>query len=548
VDCNGVLISTDVGSSSLPQIINDNSNGAIIIWVDHRNGGFYFADIYAQRIDANGNVLWTTDGVPISTAAGIQWKPQIISDGAGGAIIAWRDHRNDNYLDGIYFGDIYVQRIDANGNVVWATDGVPISTAASNQGAPQLVSDGAEGAIIAWEDARVFREPNIYAQRVDANGNVMWITDGVEISKQRRGQFDPQVSKPQLVSDGARGAIIAWNGGVGRSDIYAQRVDGNGNSLWTPGGEPISTSGEASYNQIVSDGEGGAIITWFDRRSGQSNEDDIYAQRVDANGNVLWNFNGVPVCMAQGLQRDPQLVSDGAGGTIITWQDRRSSVYDIYAQRVDANGTMLWTIDGAPISTDTDDQRFPQIISDGTGGAIIAWIDQRNGNLDIYAQNVNPDGILGVCSDELGDLDGDGISDDEDNCPDIANPDQEDFDDDGIGDVCDPDDDNDGVSDEDDTCPFETATGQDANVDGCIDIIEDFSHVIEDLNLPGGIENSLVSKVENAQASIERGNTEAAINKLEAFINQVKAQRGKKISEEDADMLIEYAINLINPL
>ncbi len=36
------------------------------------------------------------------------------------------------------------------------------------------------------------------------------------------------------------------------------------------------------------------------------------------------------------------------------------------------------------------------------------------------------------------------------------------------------------------------------------------------------------------------------INQLQAFIERVKAQRGKRISEEDADMLIQYATNLIN--
>jgi hypothetical protein len=45
------------------------------------------------------------------------------------------------------------------------------------------------------------------------------------------------------------------------------------------------------------------------------------------------------------------------------------------------------------------------------------------------------------------DADGDGVSDDEDNCPNTYNPNQEDNENDGLGDVCDSDDDNDGMPD-----------------------------------------------------------------------------------------------------
>ena len=143
------------------------------------------------------------------------------------------------------------------------------------------------------------------------------------------------------------------------------------------------------------------------------------------------------------------------------------------------------------------------------------------------------------------DSDNDGIPDTEDNCPLTPNPDQLDTDGDGSGDACDPDDDNDGIPDTEDLCPLENPQGLDANLDGCTDTVCDLASVIQSLGLHHGIENSLVQKASNACAKFNEGNTEAAINMLNAFINEVEAQRGKKISEEDAGMLIQFAQNAI---
>nr|MBA3899626.1 T9SS type A sorting domain-containing protein [Bacteroidota bacterium] len=161
----------------------------------------------------------------------------------------------------------------------------------------------------------------------------------------------------------------------------------------------ICTATGAREPQLISDGAGGAIITWQDRRSGLF-EADIYAQRVNESGVVQWTADGVAISTATGEQRWPQLISDDAGGAIITWTDNRSgfSESDIYAQRLNASGVVQWTADGVAISTTTGDQQNPQLISDGAGGAIITWQDQRSGNNDIYAQNVCASGIIGPCA------------------------------------------------------------------------------------------------------------------------------------------------------
>ncbi len=71
---------------------------------------------------------------------------------------------------------------------------------------------------------------------------------------------------------------------------------------------------------------------------------------------------------------------------------------------------------------------------------------------------VDPLGTTGTAGETTGaqgaDGDGDKIPDDEDNCVEVANEDQLDTDDDGIGDACDDDDDDDTVPDAEDNCPL----------------------------------------------------------------------------------------------
>lgn len=62
---------------------------------------------------------------------------------------------------------------------------------------------------------------------------------------------------------------------------------------------------------------------------------------------------------------------------------------------------------------------------------------------------------------QAGDRDGDGVCDRADNCPDTANPSQADFDLDGLGDPCDPDDDNDGDPDRTDPAPYNARVSSD---------------------------------------------------------------------------------------
>jgi hypothetical protein len=157
--------------------------------------------------------------------------------------------------------------------------------------------------------------------------------------------------------------------------------------MWLLDGEPICTVvGDQGGPQLTSDGSEGAIITWRDDRGATS---DIYAQRIDANGNVVWTIDGVAVCTVDQNQTTPQIVGDGFGGAMIVWADYRSGGnWDVYAQRVEAHGDTVMPAGGEPICAQTSYQTSSQIVSDDSGGAIIAWLDSRNGDYDIYAQRI----------------------------------------------------------------------------------------------------------------------------------------------------------------
>lgn len=364
----------------LAAITSDGHGGAIIVWVDERGPD---RDIYAQRVDADGFVHWAANGIAICKLPDIQAGPVIIDDGVGGAIIAWVDYRNGKDAD------IYAQRIDANGTVKWTADGVPICKSPNDQINPAIVIDGAGGAIIAWGDNPSISDWNIYAQRIDANGNVQWTNNGVAICTASNTQWIPVI-----VSDNAGGAIVAWDDSRGSDwDIYAQRIDGYGNVQWTTNGKSIcQAANDQGWLAIASDGVGGAIIAWKDLRRLYK---DSYAQRIDAFGAVQWTNNGVPICTAADDLTAPVIASDGSGGAIIAWEDYRSgSTVNIYAQRIIANGAVIWPANGVVISTDVTSPQWPTIASDGTGGAIITWEDARGNDIDIYVQKINSIGLV----------------------------------------------------------------------------------------------------------------------------------------------------------
>jgi len=397
---NGVAVCAAGGNQYFPILIADGSGGALITWADVRTGE---ADIYVHHLLSSGllDPAWPSEGRAACAATGSQYTPQLVSDGNGGAILAWVDGRfgtND---------DIYAQHVLVGGSVdpTWPVNGRALCVAVGFQGTPYLVADGVGGAIVTWDDLRLGSANwEIYAHHVLASGaaDPVWPVDGRALCTAANNQMFPQIAP-----DGFGGAIVGWMDFRGATaDIYVQHVRASGtiDPAWTANGLPVCTAIDGqTHPGIITDGAGGAIVTWDDLRSGNT---DVYAQHVLAAGiaDPAWPADGRALCVAAGAQYIPSIVSDGTGGAFVAWHDSRSNpTYpDIYAHHVLGSGLPdpSWPVDGRAVTTATGSQTWAQMAQDEVGGVVFVWQDSRDGD-DIYAQRMGRHGYLGTPEPEI---------------------------------------------------------------------------------------------------------------------------------------------------
>lgn len=117
-------------STHWKEIASDGSGGVIII--QHSE-----STTWAQRVDSQGNILWQAGGVQVPGESAC-----IASDGSGGCMIAYRHYPDGNV------GYIFAQRIDAEGNVLRGPDGITSTTRDIKESGLTLVSDGRGGLLI----------------------------------------------------------------------------------------------------------------------------------------------------------------------------------------------------------------------------------------------------------------------------------------------------------------------------------------------------------------------------------------------------------------
>jgi len=397
--------------------VSDGANGTIIVFQSaDQNTPNAVSNIYAQKINSNGQVQWGTSAVPkpVCVTAKNKFLDNIIPDGSGGVFIAWGDYRNFN--DENDSTDIYIQHLSSSGNPLGTLNGVKLNASNNREryGA-RLCTDGSNGVIVAWQESTydsatmLTTYSQVFAQKYNSALASQWTGGGVQVCTAtglRAGA--------SIVADGSAGAIVTFADSRNSTqlpddifnniDIYAQRLNSAGALQWTANGVPVNTQPFSQFTEnefmqtrsTVADGSGGVLILYSDYTGDNDGPNNFYAQRLNSSGARQWASAGVPVCTADSTQSLIKLLSDGAGGMIVFWNDNRAGAffsYAYFAQRILANGAAGWALNGIKLFDNFSFGSFGgDMVGDGSGNYIYNWTDFMSGSLK--AQKINSSGVV----------------------------------------------------------------------------------------------------------------------------------------------------------
>ncbi len=375
VDASGNIVSTGQFQSAL-----DVNPGATIFNLQAKGTG---SDVFVQKMDAGGNFLWAKsfggpeDDRSLSIAAdatgnvyttGIFRGDADFDPGTGTSTLT----SNGN-------ADIFIQKLDATGNFVWA-----ISVGGSSDDTVASIAIDASGNVLiagAFQGTVDF-DPGAGSSNSSANGNrdafvLKLNNDGDFIwARSFGGGADDAASSlvttssGQVYSAGSFGATVDFDPGAGVSNlsatgtanIYVHKMDAAGNFLWATsfGGSAVD-----QLNAIAADAEGRVFSTGsyqgtidVDPGAGTSNlsangGSDVFVHAMNADGDFLWanSFGGNADDSGQALAVDSagniytagrfQGTTDADPGAGTFNLDANGS-NDVFVQKTDANGLFLW--------------------------------------------------------------------------------------------------------------------------------------------------------------------------------------------------------------
>jgi len=353
------------------------------------NSGVYnvigsgYHDIYVQKLDPNGNLLWVKSigGAfnDFGHSIAVDDLGSIYVTGSFSGSVDFDPGPGTSNLTSNGFDDIFVLKLDQNGDFLWAKQ---MGSTQSDEGASLSVdhfgnvytTGSFEGTVdfdpgVGTTNLTANQARDIFIQKLDPNGNFLWVKHMGDFTLDR-GFYIKIDSSGNLYSTGRFGGTIDFDPGNGTSnltsngnaDIFIQKLDANGNFIWAKsfGGiyGDFSSSLAIDYNgNIYTTGNFTGLVD-FDPGANITNlnsngSSDIFIQKLDSNGNFLWAKSmggniedwGLSITVDQmgfiynsGFFNSTADFDPGSGINNLTSNGHQ----DIFIQKLDSNGNSIW--------------------------------------------------------------------------------------------------------------------------------------------------------------------------------------------------------------
>lgn len=360
------------------QLTEDGQGGVIVAYVDRWADSVLAWRVRVQRVDSSGYFLWGPTGVRVSLLEINHGNHAVVSDGAGGCIVAWSGADTISYEY-----HLRISRVNSAGARVWGDSGRFVwNYGVQAPAKPQLIADGRGGCTLLFGVSR--------AQRFDPSGMPLWDSSGAQLEN---------LATSKLTCDGSGGVIlvgmkyISYNNGDPLWAAKAQRVDSIGHVLWGSNGLSLEDSLHGLFLNppaitLARNAERSAAIAWGKRTSPSVLE--LRTQTVRPNGSVVFGNPGILVSRVNSSKGIVGVLPSDSSTSVFVWGDSRSPG-GIYAQRLDTVGQVLWDTNDVPLNIPQFGEM--KVATNGNGGCIGVGFHQFD--FSIRALQVSRNGLLG---------------------------------------------------------------------------------------------------------------------------------------------------------
>jgi hypothetical protein len=377
----------------------DADGYAIIALQDIRNGGNN--NVVAYKIAPDGTFAWGDDGISLSNSVFMDVSPKVVITNAGNIVFAWQAE------------DVIIrQKLDPAGTLLWGPDGKTLA-GTDTYSWPQLLPVGTDEVFMKYFHD-IPQGPNLirhaYAQKYDANGDEVW-ANPVTISNAGgimiwSGQIFP------FISDGGDGFYIAWDDDRDsdlKHSVFVQHVSSSGETVFANNGLEVCTTAERAQMYPVlglPPGSSDIFVFWSEMNAGQTLQ-GIFGQKINAFGALQWSTAGKMFLNLGSNTLKPCSAGNSFEDMVVFYEQYTSDVNsELKAMRIDTDGNFVWTTLYKTISS-VDSKKGEINTGDFINNQwILSWDDNRNGNKDIYAQNIQLDGSLGPYYPQPGSISG----------------------------------------------------------------------------------------------------------------------------------------------